>query len=243
MAQGRAKRAITIAVGLALGAGLIAGALRYLPLVGPARALDALALVAAFDEDLPTALVEQAASIDFSGALSDGPLPDSRWVASRAFADIVRAERAGGRDRALILEARAHLAAQARLSPGNPYLWADLAAVDLALGAGPQRAEALLWQSIRLGRNAVRAWPGRVAVAFSIWPDISDRLRQHMLDEAVALWGKHGDSNWKQSRMQERLVKLALDAGLTDTLTPLIAVTPEDLARWTFLLSAALERA
>ena len=162
-------------------------------------------------------------------------------MGARALALIAKADREPGDQRETLSAARDVLAAQARTTPGNPYLWARLAAVELALGGRPDRALALLQRSFEVGRNAVAAWPTRVAIGFRLWNDADEALRARILDEAVAMWLKLGDRAWSRPEMRVRLARMTAASGLVDVVTPAIAVSPEAFAAWNNALAQALE--
>lgn len=205
--------------------------------------LDALARSATFGKAPATPALEAAARIDPAvGAVADADL-----LAAGALADLLLAERAGiGQERPHLENARQDLLAQTKLAPANPYVWARLASIELALAAsGPaahQRAGAMLSHSMKLGPNASGAWPARVAIGFRIWPDASALLQQEILAEAQRMWFKSADRHWDRRAMQERLADLALANGMTDRMAALIAEAPEDLARWNYIVSQQAAR-
>lgn len=218
---------------IALAAVLMIGAGAFMPQALSRPGLDALAIAVAFDDIPQTRRIETAALLD--GGL--GPVPDGALLGSAALADLLLAERAGmGRERPHLEAARADLIAQARITPADPYVWARLASVELALGAGNARVAKLLSHSMRLGRNASGAWPARVAIGFRIWPDAPTPLRADILQEAARMWHKRADRHWDRRAMQDRLADMALTAGMADRLAPLIASAPEDFARWNFII-------
>lgn len=238
----RMKRTLHIAGGvsaIAFALALAASGAIFLPPAVSRPALDNLAKGAAFAETLPSQTITAAAAID----PTLGPFPDGDALAAAALADLLSAERAGaGRNRQHLDAAHAHLRAQAQATPANPYLWARLASLELAMGAGADRVGQLLAHSIKLGRNATAAWPARIAVGFRIWPEAPETLRQEVLAEAQRMWFKSPDRHWDKRAMQDRLADLAVANGMTDRLAPIIATTPEEFARWNYIVSQQAAR-
>lgn len=236
------KRALHIAgsVGAIIFAiGLAASGALFLPPAVFRPALDDLAQGIAFDETPSGRTITKATAID----LALGPFPDGDALAAAALADLLAAERTGdGRNRQHLDAAHAHLLAQAQATPANPYLWVRLASVELAMGAGSDRVGQLLMQSMKLGQNAAAAWPARIAIGFHIWPEASEALRQEVLAEAQRMWFKSPDRHWDKRTMQDRLADLAIANGMTDRLAPIIATTPEEFARWNYIVSQRATR-
>ncbi len=217
---------------------LVAGGFLVLPQAMSRPALDGLQAHAAHGRLPPTTSIIAASQIDPATGLSG----DSDLFAAAALADLLLAERAGiGQERTHLESARRDLLAQAKISPANPYLWARLASIELALGGpGPEtnaRAGRMLRHSIVLGRNASGAWPAWVAIGFRIWPDAPDGLREEILAEAQRMWFKSADRHWDRKAMQQQLADLALASGMTDRIATLVATAPEDLARWNNIVS------
>ncbi len=227
-----------LGLGFAGGAALIAGGLLFVGQAGARADLEAFARDAAFGADPATVVVRRVAEQDAAA----GPVPDGALLGASALAHIVLAERTGGQAGPDLAAARARLMQEARIAPRNPYLWTQLAAIELADGAPAARVGELLAHSFALGPNAVAAWPARVAIGFRIWAEAPDDLRARILAEALRMWRKSGDRNWDRRNMQQRLARLAMDAGLTDMVTRALAETPEDLARWTYLLGEEAAR-
>lgn len=223
---------------------LVAGGVLVLPQAMSRPALDGLQAGGAHGRLPSTASIIAASQID----PATGLIGDSDLFAAAALADLLLAERAGiGQERTHLESARRDLLAQAKVSPANPYLWARLASIELALGGpGPEtnaRAGRMLRHSIVLGRNASGAWPARVAIGFRIWPDAPDGLRKEILAEAQRMWFKSADRHWDRKAKQQQLADLALASGMTDRIATLVATAPEDLARWNNIVSqrAALQ--
>lgn len=235
---------IGASAGAILGGLLLAvGGAATLPQAMSRPALDQLQSLAAHGRTPSTRAIMAASQLDPStGVVADGDL-----YSAAALADLLLAERAGiGQERPMLENARQDLITQAKLSPANPYLWARLASIELALGGpGPEtnaRAGDMLKQSIRLGRNASGAWPARVAIGFRIWPDAPGGLRKEILAEAQRMWFKAGDRYWDRRAMQAYLADLAIAYGMTDRIATLVATAPEDLARWNHIVSQRAAR-
>ena len=110
---------------------LVAGGFLVLPQAMSRPALDGLQAHAAHGRLPPTTSIIAASQIDPATGLSG----DSDLFAAAALADLLLAERAGiGQERTHLESARRDLLAQAKISPANPYLWARLASIELALG-------------------------------------------------------------------------------------------------------------
>lgn len=219
------------AFGLALALALLVGGGAMLGEGATRATLERFAEAAAFGERPADANEVARLKADL------GALPDGALLGASAYAHILAAERTTGAAAVTELDAaRAKLIAQAQATPANPYLWAQLASVELALSARPERAATLLRRSFETGPNAVAAWPARVALGFRIWPAASTNLRAAVLAEAARMWRKTGDRNWRRPEMRRELVRIALAEGMTDVVAQAVAQTPADLAAWTNLV-------
>lgn len=236
--MGRLKYWVATVAGAVAGVLLVVAGVLLLP-QAPVRAdLEAFQKAAAFGLDIPDAAVGVAVALP----ADIGPVADGDLLGAGALARIVKADRAADDARRTLEAARTLLIAQAKTAPANPYLWSRLASVELALGAAPARCLTLLARSFAAGPNAVAAWPARVALGFRLWDHAGEPLRARILDEATRMWRKSGDRHWDRATMQARLVRLTVDAGLTDVVTPAIATSPAAFQRWNSLMAMELER-
>ena len=234
----RITRLIGSVVGLALGLCLVGGGVLFLSQAQARADLESLMTTLAFGEAPTTNAVADALAAN----PYTGPLPDGQLISARAIAQIIAGERRGGQDSNALQAARVTLLKQATVTPRNPYLWTQLASVEMALGARPKRVGQLLDHSFTTGRNAVAAWPARVAIGFRIWHSTSPPMQTRILHEATQMWAKISDQQWNRRLMRKRLTQLTLAAGLTDIMTPLIGTTPDDLAQWLDLLNQEMLR-